>query len=362
MRIEGRLETDALECAIPRGMRAEPLGTACFAADGLVFQRATDCPDIELDFYDLGWFRDTWREAQEIALSIQRTQTLSPASLLKLFALFRTRLNRLYLSRRFLLHIEMSSSDIMLVCDRTTDVCSGYVFNTAILSNLFDSSQTEASNDYVKYQAHWIKDLPAKSGLDYQSPQVERGCDPTWVWAPDRLDLFALRRVQELSDEWNMLPSSDITAAWPLLGHRWCVQDSRLVLQFSMSWRERPAPKALPRLVSGVSPLATTVSVGSSSTRFCAHVEIGARESDAPSELCGAFLSAKSAIAAGCNWPLVVAGSRSNFDIGDLAEWFGRAGGHRHLGSIASGPNVLDRATETKPSPGWTSTTYWNSP
>jgi len=54
VRIEGRVERDALKWAIRRRVReAEPGRAACFEVHGQVFQRAIDYPDVELDFYDL---------------------------------------------------------------------------------------------------------------------------------------------------------------------------------------------------------------------------------------------------------------------------------------------------------------------
>ena len=53
-RIDGTVERDALEEAIRLGLQdAEPCRAAFFEADGQVFQKAIDDPDVELVYYDL---------------------------------------------------------------------------------------------------------------------------------------------------------------------------------------------------------------------------------------------------------------------------------------------------------------------
>ena len=60
----GSVDRDALEWAIRRVVReAEPVRVGFFEADGQVFQRTVDYPDVELAFYDLSARRDPVREA-----------------------------------------------------------------------------------------------------------------------------------------------------------------------------------------------------------------------------------------------------------------------------------------------------------
>ena len=68
VRIDGTVDRDALEWTIRRVVReAEPVRVACFEADGQVFQRAVDYPDVELAFYDLSRSRHPVQEVHGIA-------------------------------------------------------------------------------------------------------------------------------------------------------------------------------------------------------------------------------------------------------------------------------------------------------
>jgi hypothetical protein len=59
VRIEGAVDRDALRWAIRRAVReAEPVRAGFVEADGRVWQRVIDYPDVELAFYDLSGARD----------------------------------------------------------------------------------------------------------------------------------------------------------------------------------------------------------------------------------------------------------------------------------------------------------------
>src|ERR1700752_3828111 len=113
VRFDGTVERDLLEQAIRQVVReAEPARAAIFEADGQVFQRAIDDPDVEMAFYDLSGSRHPVREARGIALSIQRTPMPSAGPLFK-FALFRTWVDEFYLFGCFH-HIIVDGTGIIL--------------------------------------------------------------------------------------------------------------------------------------------------------------------------------------------------------------------------------------------------------
>ena len=162
VRIEGTVERDALEWAIRRVVQeAEPLRAALFEADGQVFQRAIDDPDVELAFYDLSGSHHPVQEAHGIASSIQRTPMPFTGPLFK-FALFRTRPDEFYLFACGH-HIVIDGSGIALVGHRIAAVYSAIVSGAPIPPAFFGSLQDlvdceleyEASTDYLEDQAYW---------------------------------------------------------------------------------------------------------------------------------------------------------------------------------------------------------------
>ncbi|HYB39235.1 MAG TPA: amino acid adenylation domain-containing protein, partial [Mycobacterium sp.] len=284
VRIEGTVERDALEWAIRRVMReAEPARAAIFEADGQVFQRAIDYPDVELDFYDLSCSPHPVQEAQETASSIQRTPMPLTGPLFK-FALFRTQPDEFYLLA-CCHHIVIDASGLALIGHRIAAVYSAIVSGEPIPPAFFGSLQDlvdceleyEASTDYLDDQAYWTQNLPAESGADYRLPQAAGERDP-WPSAPVRLDPMVLRRVHELSHVWDVPRSSVITAACALLVRGWCAEGSEVVLDFPVSRRVRPESKTLPGMVAGGVPLVLRVSPGSTVTGFCKHVDTRIRE------------------------------------------------------------------------------------
>ena len=285
VRIEGPVQRGALEWAIRRVMReAEPVRAACFEVDGHVFQRAIDYPDVELDFYDLSCSLDPVREAQEIALSIQRTPMPFTGPLFK-FALFQTRLDEFHLFG-CCHHIVIDAAGIGLVGHRIASVYSAIVSGTPIPRAFFGSLQDlvdcelayEASTDYLDDEAYWTRNLPAESGVHYRLPHAAGERDPNWRSAPVRLDPGVLRRVDESSRVWKMPRSSVITAACALLVRGWCAGGAEVVLGFPVSRRVRPESKTLPGMIAGVVPLVLRVPPGSTVTGFCAHVDTRIRE------------------------------------------------------------------------------------
>ena len=285
VRIEGTVERDALEWAIRRVVQeAEPGRAAFFEVDGQVFQRAIDYPDVELAFYDLSGSHHPVQEAHQLASSIQRTPMPLTGPLFK-FALFQTRLDEFYLFA-CCHHIVIDGSGIALVGHRIASVYSAIVSGAPIPPAFFGSLQDlvdceleyEASNDYLDDQAYWTRNLPAESGPDYRLPQAAGERDPYWPSAPVRLDPGVLRRVDELSQVWNVPRSSVITAACALLVRGWCAEGSEVVLDFPVSRRVRPESKTLPGMVAGVVPLVLRVSPGSAVAGFCEHVDTRIRE------------------------------------------------------------------------------------
>src|SRR6202022_1339713 len=285
VRIEGTVERDRLEWAIRRAVReAEPLRAAFFGVDGQVFQRAIDYPDVELAFYDLSCSGDPVQEARGMASSIQRTPMPFSGPLFK-FVLFRTRPDEFYLFA-CCHHIVIDASGIALVGHRIAAVYSAIVSRAPIPPAFFGSLQDlvdceleyEASNEYLEDQAYWTRNLPAESGPRYRLPQAAGKRDPDEPSAPVRLDPAVLRRVEELSQVWDVPRSSVITAACALLVRGWCAEGAGGGLDFPVGRRVRPELKTLPGMVAGVVPLVLRVSPGSTVADFCEYVDTRIRE------------------------------------------------------------------------------------
>ncbi|MCV7075988.1 condensation domain-containing protein, partial [Mycobacterium szulgai] len=284
-RVEGAIDRDALQRAICQVVReAEPVRAAIFEEHGQVFQRTIDYPDIELACYDLSSARRPVQEARDTAASIQRTPMPFTGPLFK-FALFQTWDDEFYVFACGH-HIVIDGIGIALVGNRLATVYSALVSGTPIPPTFFGSLQDlirceleyEASDDYLEDQDYWTKNLPGQEDSRFRSLQPGNERDPHKPSAPIRLDPVVLRRVQELSQAWNIPQSSIITAASALLVHRWCGAGSEVVLDFPVSRRVRPESKRFPGMVAGVVPLVLTVSPGSSVADFCAHVDTRIRE------------------------------------------------------------------------------------
>ena len=266
-------------CERPNQLRA-----AFFEMDGQVLQRAIDYPDVELAFYDLSGSRHPVQEARGIASSIQRTPMPLAGPLFK-FALFRTWLDEFYLFACGH-HIVVDGSGIALAGARIASVYSAIVSGAPVPPDFFGSLQDlvrceleyEASNDYLEDQAYWTRNLPPESGPHYRLPQATGERVPDEPSAPVRLDPVVLRRVQELSDVWNVPRSSLLTAACAVLVRSWCAEGSEVVLGFPVSRRVRPESKRLPGMLAGAVPLVLKASPGSTVADFCQHVDTRIRE------------------------------------------------------------------------------------
>ena len=285
VRFDGAVEPAVLERAIRHVVQeAEPARAAIFEEDGEVSQRPIDYSDVEVAFHDLSDARHPVQEARAIASSIQRTPMSSAGPLFK-FALFQTWSDEFYLFGCFH-HIVIDGTGITLLAHRIATVYAAIVSDAPIPPTFFGSLQDlvryeleyEASTDYLEDQAYWTRNLPPESGPhNLLSPAVGEGgsSEPS---APVRLDPVVLRRVQELSGEWNVPQSSIMTAASALLVRGWYAQGSEVVLDFPVSRRVRPESKTLPGMLSGVVPLVLTVSPESTIAGFCQHVDARIRE------------------------------------------------------------------------------------
>ncbi|WP_406815529.1 non-ribosomal peptide synthase/polyketide synthase [Mycobacterium sp. M23085] len=285
VKIEGAVERDALEWAIRRVVQeVEPGRAAICEADGQVFQRVIDYPDVELACYDLSGSPDPVHEAHEMAASIQRTPMPLTGPLFK-FALFRTRPHEFHLFA-CCHHIVIDGTGLALAGHRIAAVYSAIVSGLPIppaifgsLQDLVDSEERyEASDDYLDDRAYWTANLPAENGSQYRLPQAAGEHDPGRPSAPVRLDSVILRRVYELSRAWNVPRSSVLTAACALLMRGWCAEDSEVVFDFPVSRRVSPDSKTLPGMLAGVVPLVLKVSPDSTVADFCQHVDTRIRE------------------------------------------------------------------------------------
>ncbi|MGV0714048.1 amino acid adenylation domain-containing protein [Mycolicibacterium sp. XJ662] len=284
-RFDGAIERDLLGRAIRHVMReAEPARATIFEADGQVFQRVVDDPQIDVAFYDLSDASHPVQEARRMALQIQRTPMPPEGPLFK-FALFQTWEDEFYLFGCFH-HIVIDGTGITLFAHRIATVYDALVAGTTVppaffgsLQNLIDyESDYESSPEYLEDQAYWSQNLPSPNGSDIPCPESGGAADPDRPVAPVRLDPALIRRVQELSQEQNVPRSSVLTAACALLVRGWCADGSEVVLDFPVSRRVRPESKTVPGMVSGVVPLVLRVSPESTAAQFCEYVDVRIRE------------------------------------------------------------------------------------
>ncbi|WP_156744211.1 non-ribosomal peptide synthetase, partial [Mycobacterium sp. E740] len=285
VKIAGPIERDPLEYAIRRVVReAEPGRASFFEADGQVFQKAVDYPNVTLPFHDLIGTSDPVREAYEMALSIQHTPMPFTGPLFR-FALFRTRPDEFYLFATCH-HIVADGSGLVLVGHRVASVYSAIVSGVPIPPPVFGSLRDlvdceleyEASAEYLEDQTYWTENIPAESGSNYRLPQAAKESDPQGFSSPFPLDPVLLRRVDEVADRWNLPRSSVVTAACALLVGGWSSETSEVVLDFPVNRRVHPELKTLPGMVAGVVPLVLSVSPHSTVADFCQHVDTRIRE------------------------------------------------------------------------------------
>ncbi|MGV0816178.1 condensation domain-containing protein, partial [Mycolicibacterium boenickei] len=285
VRITGALERDALEWTLRRVIgEAEPVRAAFFEADGQVFQRAVDYPNVELDFHDLTGAADPEQEARDMAAEIQRTPMPLTGPLFKC-ALFQTRADE-----HFLLacchHIVVDGTGIALIGARLASVYSAIVSGAPIppalfgsLSDLIDSeSAYEASGEYLEDEAYWARNLPSDTEPDFPPPQPTGAKETEWPSPPVQLDPEVLRRVEEFAQSRSLPRSSILTAACALLVRGWRAHGTDVVLDFPVSRRVTPESKTLPGMVAGVVPLVLKTTPQASMADFCEQVDGQIRE------------------------------------------------------------------------------------
>ncbi|WP_407662583.1 amino acid adenylation domain-containing protein [Mycolicibacterium aurum] len=279
VRIEGGVELDALEWAIQRVIHeAEPVRVAIFEEDGHVFQRPVDYPHVDLEFHDLSGAGDPEREAQDMALAIQRTPLPFDGPLFR-FALLQIGFDDYYLFGCFH-HIVTDGAGLGLIGNRVASVYSALVSGEPVPPAFFGSLQDlvdcevayEASSEHDGDQTYWAENLPTQSAPRHRSPHPSVERDPNQLSTPVQLDPAVIRRVQELADVWNMPRASVITAACALMIPGHSAAQSEVVLDFPVSRRVVAESKTLPGMVAGVAPLVLNLSAGSTVTSFCEHV------------------------------------------------------------------------------------------
>jgi len=284
MKVEGTVDRDALEWALQRAMReADPVRAAFFEADGQVFQRVIDYPEIDVDVYDLSDSSDPAQEAQGIALSIQRTPMSFTGPLFK-YALFETGPADFYLFGCFH-HIVIDGAGISLLVNRVASIytatISGDLIPPAFFGSLRDlitcESEYSASSDYIDDESYWTTHLPEVSGPDTRSLEAV-DAESDWRSAPVPLDPAVLRRVDELTHAWDLPRTSVIVAATALLMRSRQGEASEVVLGFPVSRRVRPELKTLPGMAAGVVPLVLRTPAESSVSDFCKQVDTRIQE------------------------------------------------------------------------------------
>ncbi|OBK81094.1 amino acid adenylation domain-containing protein, partial [Mycobacterium sp. 1164985.4] len=285
VRIDGRVERDALEWAISRAVaEAEPVRAVFLEVDGQVVQRVIDYPHVELTFHDLRSADDPVEEARALAMSIQRTPMSLSGPLFK-FALFQTQFDEFYLFACGH-HIVVDGTGIVLIGQRVAAVYSAVVSGAPIPTGVFGSLQElvecesayEASADYLDDLAYWSENLPSESEPPYRLADTADPRDSFWPSEPIGLDPVVLSRVDEFCRVRNVPRSSVVTAACALLVHGWCGTGSEVVFDFPVNRRVLPESKTLPGMVAGVVPLAVRVYPESTVASFCEHVDTRIRE------------------------------------------------------------------------------------
>ncbi|WP_156657485.1 non-ribosomal peptide synthetase, partial [Mycobacterium kyorinense] len=281
-RIEGRIDPDLLKSAIQHVVHeAEPLRATFFEADGQVFQKVVEYPDIELARYDLVGSRNPVQDVYRLASSIQRIPMSLSGPLFK-FTFFQTRVDECYI---FVCchHIAIDGIGIGLLCHRIAGVYSALATGAPIPPPLFGSLKSlidceleyEASDDYLADQAYWERNRPldrepghglARGGTAGQPPEYVPS-------EPVQLDPTVVARTREFSHALGVRRASVITAACALLVHGHDGGGPEVVLDFPVSRRVRPEALFVPGMVSGVVPLVLKTAPETTVADFCAHVD-----------------------------------------------------------------------------------------
>jgi non-ribosomal peptide synthetase component F len=139
-------------------------------------------------------------------------------------------------------------------------------------------SEYEASNDYLEDQAYWTTNVAQETEPLNRIPQAADESDTYWPSAPVQFDPVVLRRVEDLSEAWNIPRTAVLTAACALLVRGWHSESSEVVLDFPVTRRVHPESKTIPGMVAGVVPLVLKASPEASVVSFCKHVDTQIRE------------------------------------------------------------------------------------
>ena len=285
VKIQGALDPGLFRRAISTAMQeAEPFRAAFFQADGHVFQKAIDYPDVELDFHDLTRSYDPVEEARAIASSIQRTPMPLAGPLFKL-ALCRTGTDEYYWSA-CCHHIVIDGTGIALVGRRIAAIYSAMAAGKPIPPAFFGSLRDlvsseaayEASPDYAEDQAYWSDNFPQDGGLDCRPSQSVDEQNSYHPSPPVQLSPSVVGQTKSLAKLLGVRRSSILTAACALLVRGLSAGGSEVVFDFPVSRRVTPESKLLPGMIAGVVPLVLQASPNSSVADFCKHVDTRVRE------------------------------------------------------------------------------------
>ncbi|MGN6335339.1 amino acid adenylation domain-containing protein, partial [Mycobacterium sp.] len=285
LRIEGTVDPGLVERAVVQAVReAEPLRAAFFEADGQVYQRSVDYPNVELAHYELIGSQDPAHDANRLASSIQRTVMPLDGPLFK-FVLMQTRVDESYLFA-CCHHIVIDGIGLTLVCHRIADIYSAMASGASVppaffgpLSDLIDYELAyEASTDYLDDQAYWAKNLPPESEPRYRLAHAAAGGRDEESSAPVQLDPAAVAGIQLLSRVSGVRRSSVITAACGLLVRAFDTESPDVVLDFPVSRRVRPEIQTVPGMISGFVPLVLKASPASTVADYCERVDTRIRE------------------------------------------------------------------------------------
>ncbi|WP_156426550.1 non-ribosomal peptide synthetase, partial [Mycobacterium sp. IS-3022] len=281
VRIAGPLDVGLWKSALGQAVReAEPLRVSIFPANGQVFQKVVDYPDVELARYDLLGSPDPAGEANRLASSIQRTPMQFSGPLFK-FALLQTQADEYYFFA-CCHHIVVDGIGLGLFCHRIAEIYNALASGTPISPAFFGSlrdlieceSAYEASADFENDHAYWVENLPPESELrDRLTPAASGGRDSDECSEPVQLDPLVVTKIQELSQALGVRRSSVITAACALLVRECDVEGTDVVLDFPVSRRVRPEVQLVPGMISGVVPLVFKTSPETSVAGFCEHAD-----------------------------------------------------------------------------------------
>ncbi|OJZ64101.1 non-ribosomal peptide synthetase, partial [Mycobacterium paraffinicum] len=286
VRIEGTVDRGLFERAMRHVVgEAESLRARFFEADGQVFQRVVDNPDVDLAFYDVSASADPEREVRERASAIQRTPMPLTGPMIN-FYLFQTAPDEYYWFS-CCHHIAIDGLGIALIGRRIAAVYSALASGTAISPAFFGSVQDLVSSeseyaesaDYLADEAYWTEHLPTTGEPDYRATQAASDRDPYAPSPPVQLDSSVVGAIKQLSKSLGVRRSSVITAACALLvrGFRADISDE-VVLDFPVSRRLDPKSKTHPGMLAGVVPLVLNAPPKVSVADFLQQVDARSRE------------------------------------------------------------------------------------